>query len=116
MSDLEKLIKQLRKFNKERDWEKYHNPKDLAISISLEASELVELYQWKTGKEINSFTQQNKAEIVSELSDILKYSLILADNLKVDLVDEAIEKLKKDSAKYPVEKIKGKYVKYNKIT
>lgn len=115
MTDVKKLILALRKFNKDRDWEKYHNAKDLAISISLESSELVELFQWQTGSEIVKATKEKKNEIVSELADILKYSLMLADNLGIDLVVEAIKKLEKDSAKYPVEKVKGKYIKYTKI-
>lgn len=115
MDDLKTLQKQLRKFNKDRDWDKYHNPKDLAISISLEATELLEHFQWKTTEESERYIKDNKEEVAAELADILKYSLYMAGLLKVDLVKAAIKKLEKDSQKYPPEKIKGNYVKYNKI-
>lgn len=116
MTDLKTLQKKIRKFNKDRDWDKYHNAKDLAISITLESSELLELFQWKSPKETEKYTKENKDEIAAELSDIFKYSLLLGDTLGIDLIETSIKKLERDSSKYPVEKIKGKYMKYNKIT
>jgi dCTP diphosphatase len=115
MKDINILLENLRKFNEERDWEKYHNHKDLAISLALEAAEVLEHFQWKTGDEINSYAEQHKQDIADELSDVLKYLLQLADNLEVDIVDAAIHKLERDAQKYPVDKIKGNYKKYNQI-
>lgn len=96
-------------FREERDWRQFHNEKDLAISISLEASELLELFQWKTPEEV---TTSNLERIKEELADVLIYSYMLADNLKLD-IDEIIEaKLVKNSEKYPISKSKGNKDKY----
>ncbi len=115
MSDINELNLKLQKFRDERDWAKYHTPKDLAISISLEAAEVLEHFQWKTSEEAEQYLASHKGEVTDELADVLKYVLHLADVLNVDIVDAAIRKLKRDSAKYPVDKIKGNYIKYNQI-
>jgi len=106
---IEELKKEFVKFRDERDWKKFHNPKDLAVSISLEASELLELFQWKSEKEINSIP---KEKIEEELADILLYCLSMSDILKIDLKKATLEKLEKNRKKYPAEKVKGKAHKY----
>ncbi len=86
-------------FRDERDWKKYHNEKDLAISISLEASELLENFQWKSSEAAVAETKQN---IKEEMADILIYLIQLADKMDVDLEEEVINKLQKNAIKYPV--------------
>lgn len=115
MSPIQQLEENLRQFRDERDWMKYHTPKDLAISIVLESSELLEHFQWKDAEASAKHVEKKREEILDEMADILKYLLHLSDVLNVDLVERAIEKLKRDGAKYPVEAIKGDYKKYTEI-
>ncbi|AMC00016.1 nucleotide pyrophosphohydrolase [Aerococcus urinaehominis] len=101
----------INKFRDDRDWRQFHNEKDLALSISLEANELLEIYQWKSAEEGN----QDREHLAEELADVLIYSLMLADNLGFD-VDEIIQaKLVKNAQKYPVEKAKASRRKYNQL-
>lgn len=103
---------EINKFREERDWKQFHNEKDLAISISLEASELLEIFQWKTSEEV---TDKRLEEIKDELADVLIYSCMLADNLDLDIEKIIENKLKKNAEKYPVEKSKGKNDKYTEL-
>jgi len=115
MSDIRELTKKIRKFRDERDWMQFHNHKDMALSLVLEAAEVLEHFQWKSKEEIERYAQEHKSEIGEELADVTIYVLELADNLGID-VKEAIEKkLQKNAIKYPVEKAKGKHMKYNKL-
>ena len=102
----------INKFRDDRDWRQFHNEKDLAISISLEAAELLELFQWKSPEEV----RENSIErIKEELADVLIYSHMLASNLDLD-IDEIIEaKLEKNNIKYPVDKSKGNKEKYTEL-
>ena len=99
-------------FRDEREWRQFHNEKDLAISISLEASELLELLQWQRPEEV---TANNLERIKEELADVLIYSYMLADNLNLDLDEIIEEKLKKNRLKYPLEKSKGQRTKYAEL-
>ena len=102
----------INKFRDDRDWRQFHNEKDLAISISLEAAELLELFQWKSPEEV----RENRIErIKEELADVLIYSHMLASNLDLD-IDEIIEaKLEKNNIKYPVDKSRGNKEKYTEL-
>lgn len=91
-------------FRDERDWKKYHKEKDLAISISLEASELLENFQWKSSEEAIAETKQN---IKEEMADIYIYLVQLADKMEIDLEEEVEKKLVKNALKYPVNKERG---------
>lgn len=105
-------MEKINRFRDERDWRKFHNEKDLAISISLEASELLELFQWKTSEEV----KKNSIErIKEELADVLIYSYMMADNLDFDIDEIISEKLKKNNNKYPIELSKGNNKKYNEL-
>lgn len=106
---IEELKKEFVKFRDERDWKKFHNPKDLAVSISLEASELLELFQWKSKKEVSSVP---KEKIEEELADIFLYCLSMSDILGIDLKKATLEKIEKNRKKYPTEKVRGKAHKY----
>jgi NTP pyrophosphatase (non-canonical NTP hydrolase) len=97
---LNTIIQKILEFRDERDWKKYHNEKDLAISISLEASELLENFQWRTSDKAIAESKQN---IKEEMADILIYLVQLADKMEIDLEEEVIKKLEKNSKKYPVQ-------------
>lgn len=97
---MDKIRQKILNFRDERNWKPYHNEKDLAISISLEANELLENFQWKSSEEAVRDSKQN---IKEEMADILIYLIQLADKLDVDLEEEVLEKMKKNALKYPVQ-------------
>ncbi|MUG44222.1 nucleotide pyrophosphohydrolase [Paenibacillus woosongensis] len=109
---MDDLIKEIISFRDERDWEQFHNPKDLAISLVLEASELLENFQWKSSEQAIDI---NFKHIQDELADVLIYSLMLANDLKIDVKEAILSKLEKNKQKYPVEKFKGTSKKYTEI-
>ena len=109
---MKSTIEKINKFRDDRDWRKFHNEKDLAISISLEASELLELFQWKESKDV---TSNSLKRIKEELADVFIYSIMLADNLNLDIENIIDEKLEKNARKYPVEISKGSNKKYTEL-
>lgn len=109
MKENEEIIAALLKFRNERDWEQFHNPKDLALAINVEAGELLELFLWKSPNEAN------KEKVKEELADIFAYAFLLADKYQLDIKDIVLEKIKKNGAKYPVDKSKGNAKKYNEL-
>jgi len=115
MSDIAQITEKIKKFRDERDWMQFHDPKNMAVSIILEASELLEHFQWKTTEEVEKYAIKNQAEIQDEIADIALYLFELADNLGINLVEAMEKKLEKNKMKYPVEKAKGKHTKYNKL-
>lgn len=115
MSEISEITEKIRQFRDERDWMQFHDPKNMAVSIILEASELLEHFQWKTKEEVEKYVMQNKVEIKDEIADIALYLFELADNLGINLTGAMEEKLKKNQSKYPVEKAKGKHTKYDKL-
>ena len=108
----QKTINQILKFRDDRDWKQFHNPKDLAISISLEATEFLEVFQW-SGSDISNEGKQEKVK--EELADVVNYCVLMADACGLDLDEIVQEKIKVNNAKYPVDKAKGKSDKYNKL-
>jgi len=114
---VEELKKLVINFRDERDWKKYHKPKDLAISISIEAAELLEELQWKTDKEIEELLKnKEKLEKISEeLADVIDYCLSFADVTKIDISEALKKKIEENKEKYPVEKTKGNYKKYTDV-
>ncbi|MFB7142347.1 nucleotide pyrophosphohydrolase [Gottfriedia sp. NPDC056225] len=98
---MKELIKKITEFRDERGWAEYHNEKDLAISISLEANELLENFQWKTSEDAVTESMQN---IKEEMADVFIYLLQLADKLNIDLEEEAFKKMEKNAIKYPAKK------------
>lgn len=115
MANIEELTKRIIAFREDRDWKQFHNAKDLAISLTLEASEVLEHFQWKGKEEIEKYIKTNKDDIGEELADVLYCVLLLSHDLDVDILDAMDKKLKKNELKYPVEKSKGRNVKYNKL-
>lgn len=104
------LISQIRKFLEERDWEKYHNPKDLAESICIEAAELLQLFQWTKPEESEQIRNQplKVQRVREELADVAIYCLSMANTLKIDLTGAVLDKLKQNKEKYPSDRYKGK--------
>ncbi len=109
---MNKLIREkILKFRDDRNWKQFHKPKDLAISISLEAAELLEKFQWKTDEE----ALKDMEGIKDELADIIIYSILFADTLNIDLDEILDKKIEKNNIKYPIEKAFGKKDKYNNL-
>lgn len=113
-TSLKKIKEKVTKFTKERDWAQFHNPKELAISLNLEASELLELFQWKEKEEFEDLENNRKLieRIREELADILIYSINLANRTGIDLSNAILDKLKQNEKRYPIEKAKGSAKKY----
>jgi NTP pyrophosphatase (non-canonical NTP hydrolase) len=115
ISEVKEIIEKIKNFRDERDWMQFHDPKNMSISITIEAAELLEHFQWKTKEEVIKYVEENKEEIQDEIADIALYLFELADNLEIDLLNAMEKKLEKNKNKYPVEKAKGKHTKYNKL-
>jgi NTP pyrophosphatase (non-canonical NTP hydrolase) len=115
MSDIKKLTDKIKIFCEERDWIQFHNHKDMAISLCLEAAEVLEHFQWKTEEEIEKYVLESKNEIAEELADVAIYLFELADNLKIDLSESIDKKIEKNAVKYPINKVRGKHTKYDKL-
>ena len=105
---MKEIIEEIERFNEERDWGKFHTPENLSKSISIEAAELLECFQWDS-------ENYNKQDVYEELADVFTYCLQLAMVLKVDPKEIILNKLEKTKKKYPVEKAKGVSTKYNKL-
>ncbi len=112
---MENLVKELREFAKERDWDQYHSPKNLAIALSVEVAEILEHFQWLTQEETKNLDTKLLSEINEEIGDVMLYLVRLADKLGIDPVAAAKAKIRKNAQKYPVDKVKGKHTKYNKL-
>ena len=115
MSDIKDLMEKIIKFRDERDWKQFHNPKDMALSLVLEAGEVMEHFQWKNKEEIEKYIKTNKEEIGEELADVLYWVLLMSYDLKIDVLDALDKKIRKNEKNYPIEKAKGKHTKYNKL-
>lgn len=109
MNDIKDITQALLKFRNERDWEQFHNPKDLALAINIEAGELLELFLWKSAEEAN------KEKVKEELADIFSFSFLLADKYGFDVKQIVLDKIKLNAEKYPVDKAKGTAKKYNEL-
>ncbi|OGS12948.1 MAG: nucleotide pyrophosphohydrolase [Elusimicrobia bacterium RIFOXYA12_FULL_57_11] len=115
MAEIKELTRRVMKFRDERDWKQFHNPKDVAISLTLEAAELLEHFQWKTPKEISAHIKAGREEISDELADVFYWVLVLGKDLGIDISAALKKKLLKNAVKYPVSKSKGRITKYNKL-
>lgn len=104
---MQKAIQEIIEFNKERDWDQFHSPENLAKSICIEAGELLECFQWNSS--------YDKETVCEELADVVNYCIVMADRLQVDLEEIVLKKLEKNRQKYPVEKAKGNSKKYNEL-
>jgi NTP pyrophosphatase (non-canonical NTP hydrolase) len=109
MSDLKQLKNEIVRFTQERDWDQFHNGKDLALALSIEASELNEAFLWKDAKDVNV------DKVKEELADIFNYAILIADKYDLDIKQIVLEKLRRNTEKYPVEKAYGSAKKYNEL-
>ena len=109
MKETEEIIDELIKFRNERDWEQFHNPKDLALAINIEAGELLELFLWKNAEDAN------KEKVKEELADIFSFAFLLADKYGFDVKQIILDKIKVNSEKYPIIKAKGTAKKYDEL-
>lgn len=112
---LAELQKTIRKFCDDRDWDQFHNPKDLSISLALEAAEVMEHFQWKSAAEMVEHSKTRKEDIADELADVFYWVLLLANKLDVNLVEAFGRKMAKNEVKYPVSKAKGSHKKYTEL-
>lgn len=112
-SDISTVLKRIREFRDEREWMQFHDPKNMAISLVIEATELLEHFQWKSRLEAEDFVRRNMGPVEEEIADIAIYLFELADNLGIDLIEAMNRKIDKNAGKYPVHKAKGNARKYN---
>lgn len=109
MGEIKEITEELLKFRNERDWEQFHNPKDLALAINIEAGELLELFLWKEPE------NADKVKVKKELADIFAYAFLLSNKYGFDVKDIVYDKIKENGEKYPVNKAKGNAKKYNEL-
>ncbi len=109
MSDLKELQEAIVRFTQERDWDQFHNGKDLALALSIEASELNEAFLWKDAKDVKI------EKVKEELADIFNYAILIADKYNLDIKQIVMDKLKRNGEKYPVDKAYGSAKKYNEL-
>ena len=109
MSDLEELRKAIVQFTQERDWDQFHNGKDLALALSIEAAELNEAFLWKDASKVNV------EKVKEELADIFNYAILIADKYDLDVRQIVLDKIKRNAEKYPVDKAYGSAKKYNEL-
>ena len=113
--NIDDLAARLRNFARERDWESFHAPKNLAMALAVEAAELMELFQWLTEKESGELPPAMKQKAAAELADVFIYTVRLADRLGVDLEPAVEAKIKANASKYPIEKSRGSAKKYTEL-
>lgn len=117
-TNIQEIKESLKKFRDERDWQQFHNPKDLAEAIVIEAGELLEHFLWKDAKTVEEKLKSDlefRMEVEHELADIINYCLAFANSAGIDVTEASMRKLARNAEKYPVEKAKGKATKYNKL-
>ncbi|MCX6926216.1 MAG: nucleotide pyrophosphohydrolase [Verrucomicrobia bacterium] len=112
---MENIIQRIREFRDARDWRQFHNPKDMAIAISVESAELLEHFLWKTNAEVEKRIAEKMEQVSDEIADIGIYLFELSDILGIDLIAAMERKLGKNAAKYPVEKARGSNKKYTEL-
>lgn len=114
-SDINELQNIIVKFRDERNWKQFHNPKDMSLSLVLEATETMEHFQWKSPKEMKEYIPKHKQEISEELADVLYWVLLMSHDLHIDIKTALKKKLIKAERKYPIEKAKGNHRKYTEL-
>jgi len=115
MEEINKIIEQIIKIRNDRNWKQFHNPKDLALSLVLEAGEVMEHFQWKDKQEVEKYIIDNKDEIGEEIADVLYWVLLMSHDLNINILEALQKKLKKIENKYPIEKSKDNHKKYTEF-
>ncbi|MDA3835114.1 MAG: nucleotide pyrophosphohydrolase [Spirochaetales bacterium] len=114
-SDQENLTKQIRSFTAERDWQQFHSPKNLAMALSVEVAEIVEIFQWLNQEQSRDLDNAKKAHLAEEIGDVMIYLTNLADKFGIDPIDAAKKKMVLNIYKYPADKARGTAKKYNEL-
>ena len=109
MSDIKKLTEEIVKFRDERDWKQFHNPKDLALALNIEAGELLETFLWKSSE------QADISQVKEELADVFAYAFLFAEKYNLNVTEIVGDKIKLNAEKYPIDKSKGNSKKYNQL-
>jgi len=112
---LEALIARANAIRDARDWRQFHNPKDIMLSLCLEAAELLEHAQWRNGEDLKNYLSEHKDEVGQELADVLYWVLLLSDDLSIDLEEAFHRKMDLNEQRYPVDKARGRSTKYTKL-
>lgn len=115
MNEINLLTKRIIDFRNARDWKQFHNPKDVALSLSLEAAEVLEHFQWRNGEELDEYICKNKEHLSEELADVLYWVLLMSHDLDIDICEAVSKKMDKNEEKYSVEKAKGNHKKYTEF-
>ncbi len=115
MNQIEALTKRIIEFRDRRDWKQFHNPKDVALSLVLEATELMEHFQWKNPDEMRKHLVEKKEYISDELADVLYWVLLMSHDFEIDIEKALLKKIEKNEAKYPEDKAKGSHAKYTEL-
>lgn len=115
MSEIDPLLAKIRTFAEERNWGKFHSPKNVSMALAVEASELLEHFQWMTEEESRNVAPDKKSDIADEAADVFLYLLRICDEMGIDLINAAHQKIEKNAIKYPVEKAKGNAKKYTDL-
>lgn len=115
MNDIDKIKSALSDFAKDRDWDQFHTPKNLAMALTAEVGELIEHFQWESPAQISQYDAAKKSMIADEMADVLSYLVRLSDKLEIDLVDSFWKKIEKNKEKYPIDKAKGTAKKYTEL-
>lgn len=115
MNEIREITDKIKKFRDDRDWMQFHSPKNMAVSIAIEAAELLQEFQWKNKQQVEAYIDHNKERVQDEIADIAVYVFELADNLNIDLIKAMSDKIEKNKQKYPIEKAKGISKKYTEL-
>lgn len=115
MTDVDELVKQIVAFRDARDWKQFHSPKDMAISLVLEAAELLEHFQWKNDVEFKRSLKSNRRQIGEELADVFYWILLICHDLSIDPIEALRQKMIQNERKYPVHKARGRATKYTRL-
>lgn len=115
MNKIKELTDKIVAFRDARDWRKFHNPKDMALSLALEAGEVMEHFQWKDAEEMRKHIIDHGTDVGEELADVLYWVLLMSHDFNIDVLEALEKKIQKNAEKYPVEKAKGRHTKYNRL-
>ena len=115
MNELEKLENKINEFNEERDWDQFHSPKNIAMALSVEVAEVVEIFQWLTEDQSYDTDSEWISRLKDELGDVFLYLILLSSKFKINLIEVAKNKIEKNEQKYPVEKARGSAKKYTDL-
>ncbi len=111
--ELDELVRQIREFVDERDWEQFHSPKNLAMALVVEAAELVEIFQWMTEEDSSELNDRDRRRAAEEIADVMTYLIRISDRLNIDLLNAVEQKLAATRQKYPAELVRGSSQKYS---